>query len=234
VLPLHVKSRKLLQLKNCCHSLTPFHVKLALCNVQSLWFCLTKFQIDADKRTVMWRLVTCECQTGSVTLREEGRLGVFRERECVTPEKIANWGTLRFLIFTKHSSLNVTNVCLVEHVARMWEKRLRTGLWCETSRTEVTRKTKYRWDYNIKIDVKAVACGFPWVRIETSDGLLWNWLLTYRFHKMRGIICLSEELFASEERLFCWVNYLDTCQLPSQYGDRITGLRNAEVLKRMD
>jgi len=38
--------------------------------------------------------------------------------------------------------------------------------------------------------------GFIWVRIGTSDGLLWMRWRTLRFHRVRGISCVAEELLA--------------------------------------
>ena len=72
--------------------------------------------------------------------------GVPKDRRCQETGENCILRSGKILVFAKHSSLKVTSVCLVEHVARMWERRvrLRKGLWWETSRTEVTRKTRPR------------------------------------------------------------------------------------------
>jgi hypothetical protein len=41
-----------------------------------------------------------------------------------------------------------------------------------------------------------------WLRIGTEDGLLWMRLWTFEIHKIQGIFWLSEELLASQERLY--------------------------------
>jgi hypothetical protein len=175
LLPLHVKAPKLPHRKKCCPSLIPFHINWTFYNVQSLLFHHTEFQNDTDKWTIIGRFVKCGCQTWYLTLWKEGRLRVFQGGEGVRRlEKNCILRSVKILVFAKHSSLKITSVCY------MWERgdRLRTGLWWETSRTEVTGKTMPRWDDNIKVDVKAVACGFSWMRIETRGGLLWIWRLT--------------------------------------------------------
>jgi hypothetical protein len=40
-----------------------------------------------------------------------------------------------------------------------------------------------------------------WLRIGTGEGLLWVWWWNFRFHKMRGISWVAENLLASQGTL---------------------------------
>jgi hypothetical protein len=44
--------------------------------------------------------------------------------------------------------------------------------------------------------------GSIWLRIGTGGGLLWMRLLTFGFHKMRGISWVAQDVLASQEG-FC-------------------------------
>jgi hypothetical protein len=46
--------------------------------------------------------------------------------------------------------------------------------------------------------------GFIWLRIGSSDELLWTWLLIYWFHEGRWISWVPEQLLASKECVASW------------------------------
>jgi hypothetical protein len=53
------------------------------------------------------------------------------------------------------------------------------------------RRPRCRWEYGIRMDLKETGwrgeCGFSWLRIGTSGGLLW----TFGFHKKQCIFLLA-------------------------------------------
>jgi hypothetical protein len=65
-------------------------------------------------------------------------------------------------------------------------------------------RARQRWE-DIRMDLREIRwnvwTGCIWLRIGTSDGLLWTRLWTFGFHKRWGISWLAEWMLASEEGL---------------------------------
>jgi hypothetical protein len=65
-------------------------------------------------------------------------------------------------------------------------------------------RPRRRWADNIKMDLwegGGAWTGSIWLRIGTGGGLLCIRWWTFRFHKMRGISWVAEDILASQEGL---------------------------------
>jgi hypothetical protein len=141
-------------------------------------------------RTIILPVVLYGCETWSLTLREEKRLGVFENRvlkKIFGPKRDVATGDWRRLrneeLNDLYSSPNIIRVVKSRrirwagHVARMGEKR---GVYrILVGRPEGRRplgRPRRRWEDIIKTDLREVGwgawTGLSWLRIGTGGGLL--------------------------------------------------------------
>jgi hypothetical protein len=124
-------------------------------------------------RTIILSVVLYECETWSLTLREESRLRVFENkvlRRIFGPKRDEVTGEWRRLhnneLHALYSSPNIIRVIksrrlrLAGHVARMGERRgaYRT-LVGKPEGTRPLGRSRRRWEDNIKIDLREVGWG---------------------------------------------------------------------------
>jgi hypothetical protein len=138
-------------------------------------------------KTIILLLVLYRCETWSVTLREEHKLRVFKNRvlrRMFGPKRDEMMGWRRL-----HNE-ELHNLLLLPNIIRMiqWRNMRWAG---HLARTEVNRSVygvfvrkpagksqlrQHRWEDNVKMDLREMGCwmwtGFIWLRIETSGRLL--------------------------------------------------------------
>jgi len=51
------------------------------------------------------------------------------------------------------------------NLARIGAEEVHTGFWLGTWRKETTRKTRRRWEDNIKMDLREVGRGMDWIAL---------------------------------------------------------------------
>jgi hypothetical protein len=141
-------------------------------------------------RTVILPVVLYRCETWSLTLREDQRLRVFKNRvlrRVFGPKKDEATGEWRRLhneeLNDLYSSSNIIRVIKPRrkrwagYVARMGEKRgaYRILVGRPVGRRPLGRP-RHRWEDNIKMDLQEVGCGtwtgLSWLGIGTGGGLL--------------------------------------------------------------
>ena len=136
-------------------------------------------------------MVLYGCETWSLTLREERRLGVFENRvlrKVFGPKKDEVTGEWRKLhneeLNDLYSSPNIVRVVKSRqmrwagHVARMGGVEVCTGCWWGSLRDrghwgdqDVDGRIILRWIFR-KLE-GVVGTGWSWLRIGTGGGLLW-------------------------------------------------------------
>jgi hypothetical protein len=97
-------------------------------------------------------MVLYGCETCSLTLREEHRLGVFELRRIFGPKRDEVTGDWRKLHNEELRDLNSSpsiiriiksrRMIWAGHVARMGRRGMRTDYWSESQRERATRKSK--------------------------------------------------------------------------------------------
>jgi hypothetical protein len=146
-------------------------------------FAIQNFK-DQDIQTYNLPLVLYGCEAWSLTLREECRLRVFKNRELrrifgskrdeVTEEwkKLHN-DELNYL----YSSPNIVQVIKsrrmrwVGHVACMGEGR---GVHRVLVGKPEARRPRHRWEDNIKINLQEVGCGdMDWIELAQDRNRWW-------------------------------------------------------------
>ena len=123
-------------------------------------------------RTIILRLGLCECETSSLTLREERRLRVFDNRvlrRIFGPKRDEVLGEWRKLhndeISDLYSSPDIVRVIKSRlgwagHAARMGERRsVHRFLVGKPKRKRPLGRPRRRWQDNIKMDLQEVGCG---------------------------------------------------------------------------
>jgi hypothetical protein len=123
--------------------------------------------------------VLYECETWSLTLREEHRLRVFENRvlrKIFTPNKEEDGSWRKLHNDELHSLYSLPNIVRViktrrmrwaGHVARMWEER---GVYrVSVGRPEGKRplgRPRHRWENNIKMYLREIGIdGRNWIRL---------------------------------------------------------------------
>jgi hypothetical protein len=140
-------------------------------------------------KTEILPVVLYECDTWSLTLREEHRLRVFENRVLwkIFGPKMEEDGSWRKLhndeLHSLYSSSNIVRVIKSRrirwagHVARMGEGRgvYRVLVGRPKGKKPLGRPSR-RWENNIKMDLMEIgidgATGFSWLRTGSSGGIL--------------------------------------------------------------
>jgi hypothetical protein len=142
-------------------------------------------------RNIIFPVVLSGCETWSLALREECRLGMFEStvlRRILGPKRDEVTGEWRRLhnkeLYAVYSSLSIIRVMKSRrlrwagHVARMGERRV--AYWALVGTREGRRRLgrpRRRWEDNNKMALRAVGgggawTGSIWLRIGTGGGLL--------------------------------------------------------------
>jgi len=136
-------------------------------------------------RNTMLPFVLYWCETWSVTLREESMRRVFESRVLrkifgpTIDEVRVEWRKLHNdELNILCSSLNILRVIKSRRmrwagqVARMGRWEACTGFWWETPGGErPLRRTRRRWEDNIKMDLQKVGCGgMDWIELALDRG----------------------------------------------------------------
>jgi hypothetical protein len=143
-------------------------------------------------RTIILPVVLYGCETWSLTLREERRLRVFKNRvlrKVFGPKRDEVAGEWRKLhneeLYNLYSSPNIVRVVksrrmiLAGHVARMGEGRVvhRVLLGKPEGKRPLGRPW-LRWEDNIKMDLREVGCGCADWRELAQDRDRWRVLVS--------------------------------------------------------
>ena len=139
-------------------------------------------------RTIILPLVLYECETWSLTLREERKLRVFENRMLMRifvhkrDEVRGEWRKLHNEAFNNmYSSPNIVWVIisrrmrLVGHVAVMGERRaLYMVLAGKFGEKRPLGRPRHRWEDNIEIERQVVGCeGMDWIYLAQDRGRWW-------------------------------------------------------------
>ena len=139
-------------------------------------------------RTIILPVVLCGCETWSLTLREERRLGMFENRVLrgiFGPERDEVTGEWRKLhneeLIDMYCSHNIVRVIKSRrmrwagHVARIGERRgvCRVLVGKPEGKRPLGRPRR-RWENNIKMDLQEVGCGgMDWIELAQDRDRWW-------------------------------------------------------------
>jgi hypothetical protein len=179
---IHEKIKSRLKSRNDCYHLVQNILSFTLLSKN------TKIRVY---RTIILPVVLCGCGTWSLTLREEQRLRVFKNRvlrRIFGPKRDEVTGVWRRLHNKELNDLYSSPIIIwvikprrmrwAGHVAHMGQKRgaYRILAGRPEGRQPLGRPTRHRWEDNIKMDIQEVGwgawTGLRWLKIGTGGGLL--------------------------------------------------------------